>query len=201
MRNQLSWGLLLALGLLASSCSTKSGLAGRVETEVKEKYLKTFNDPASYESVENKYDSVGYSAYRQSLLAGIRQNDIDIKALTASIAKCKNTDGLGAVGLFYGMERAQQLFDKQMSAMKECMQARSVVKKHRAGLIGDTTALARLKLTSHDVYMVHVKHIYRAKNPAGALQRGAFDFDYFPKRDSLVLVANNPAYAEGPTAP
>lgn len=199
MRNQLLWSLLLALGLLGS-CSKQSGLAGRVEAEIKEKYLKTFNDPASYEMVENQYDSVRYSTYRQSLLIGIRQNDKDIKALTASIAKSENTDGLGAVGLFYGMERAQQLFDKQMSALRQCMQARSVAKKHRAGLIGDTTALARLKLTSQDVYVVHVKHIYRAKNPAGALQRGAFDFDYFPKRDSLVLVANNPAYAEGPTA-
>ncbi|MFD2719904.1 hypothetical protein ACFST9_14340 [Hymenobacter monticola] len=70
-----------------------------------------------------------------------------------------------------------------------------------AALLRDTLALAKWKLTSHDVYMVHIKHIYRAKNPAGALQRSAFDFDYFPKRDSLVLVANNPTYTDGPTAP
>lgn len=200
MRNKVYFFSLLVSGVLAS-CGTRSGgLVGRVDKAVRDKYLKTFNDPASYEVVENQYDSVKCSIYRQSLLAGIRQNDKDIKALTASIAKYQNTDGLGAVGLFYGMERAQQLFDKQMSAMKECMQARSGAKKHRAGLIGDTTALARLKPTSQDVYVVHIKHIYRAKNLAGALQRGAFDFDYFPKRDSLVLVANNPAYAEGPTA-
>lgn len=199
MRRQLLFSLLLALGLL-DSCSSKSGLAGRVEAEVKDKYLKTFNDPTSYEGVENKYDSVGYPAYRQSLRAGIQAQEKAIKANTASIARSdKSAKGIGYYGLLYGMEAASRLYAEIQQSKAESAAAREQARQQKADLVRDTLAVAKWKLTSHDVYVVHVKHIYRAKNPAGALQRGALDFDYFPKRDSLVLVANNPAFAEGPT--
>lgn len=200
MRN-IAFACLLLASCALASCGTRSGgLAGRVNNEVKDKYLKTFNDPKSYEVVENKYDSLGYTTYRQSLLAGIRQNDKDIKKLTLSIAKCENVEGLGAIGMFYGMARAQQIFDSQMKERNDCVQARSEARASRVGFVRDTVALARLKLSGKDVYVVKVKHIYRAKNLAGALQRGAFDFAYYPKRDSLVLVANNPEYTEGGAA-
>ena len=200
MRNTAYTLLLLVSGALASCGTRSSGLAGRVNNEVRDKYLKTFNDPQSYEVVENKYDSVGYTAYRRSLLAGIRQNDKAIKENTALIIKSENVKGLGAIGLVYGMQRAQELFNQLMEERRGYVQARSEAKKYRADFVRDTVALARLKLTSKDVYLVRVKHIYRAKNTAGALQRGAFDFDYFPKRDSLVMVANNPEYTEGAAA-
>lgn len=200
MRNQALSCLLVALGLLGS-CGSKSGLAGRVEAEVNGKYLKAFNDPATYEAVENKYDSVGYPAYRQSLLAGIRQNDQAIKENTAAIAKSeKSAKDIGYYGLVYGMAAAQQLYSEIQQSKAKSLEACNEARKYRAGFVGDTVALARLGLTRKDVYVVHVKHIYRAKNPAGALQRGAFDFDYYPKRDSLVMVANNPAYPEGLTS-
>ena len=95
------------------------------------------------------------------------------------------------------MAAAQQLYAEIQQSKAESVKARDEAKQKKAGFVRDTLALAKWKLTSKDVYVVHIKHIYRAKNPAGALQRGAFDFDYFPKRDSLVLLANNPAYAEG----
>ena len=201
MRNIVYTCLLLASCALASCGASSSGLAGRVNNEVKEKYLKTFNDPQSYEVVENKYDSVGYTAYRQSLLAGIRQNDKAIKENTAAIAKSdKSAKDIGYYGLVYGMAAAQQLYNEIQQSKAENVKTRDEARKYRADFVRDTVALARLKLTSKDVYLVNVKHIYRAKNTAGALQRGAFDFAYYPKRDSLSLVANNPEYTEAAAA-
>lgn len=201
MRNPVYLFLLLAAGALASCGASPGGLAGRVSKEVKDKYLKTFNDPASYEVVENQYDSVEYPAYRKLLLVGIRAQEKAIKASKVSIAQSdKSADGIGYYGLAYGMAAAQQLYAEIQQSKDESVKARDEARQQKAGFVRDTVALAKWKLTSKDVYVVHVKHIYRAKNLAGALQRGAFDFDYFPKRDSLVLVANNSAYAEGPTA-
>ena len=201
MRNTAYFFLLLISCVLASCGTHSAGLAGRVNNEVKDKYLKTFNDPVSYEVVENKYDSVGYPAYRQSLLAGIRQNDKAIKENTAAIVKSdKSAKDIGYYGLMYGMAAAQQLYNEIQQSKAESVKTRDEARKYRADFVRDTVALARLRLTSKDVYLVKVKHIYRAKNTAGALQRGVFDFAYYPKRDSLVLVANNPEYTEGPTA-
>ncbi len=196
MRTVIQAAVLLAVSAL-TACHTETGLAGRVSTEIKAKHLKKLNDPGSYEAVENRYDSVRYTTYRAELLDGIRQNDVAIKANTALIAKNdKSAKGIGYYGLAYGMAAAQQLYGELQAARQEYVDARAEAKRNRADMVHDTLALARFKLTKADTYLVKIKHIYRAKNTAGALQLGTFDFDYYPKRDSLVLTASNAEYKD-----
>ena len=190
------------LALLLPACHSETGLAGRVSAEIKAKHLKTLNDPGSYEVVENQYDSVRYVTYREELLAGIRQNGAAIKENTALIAKSKKNadDVIGYYALANGMAAAQQLYSEVLAQQQKYADARTEAKRFRADMVRDTLKLARFKLTKADIYLVKIKHIYRAKNTAGALQRGVFEFDYFPKRDSLVLTGSNPAYNEAAAA-
>ena len=200
MRTNLYAALLLT-ALLLSACHSETGLAGRVSAEIKTKHLKTINDPGSYEAVENKYDSVRYVTYREGLLAGIRQNDAAIRTNTARIAQVEATlKNIGYYGMMYGMEAGQQRYNELQNTRQESVDARTEAKHSRADVVSDTLKLSRLKLTKAAIYLVKIKHIYRAKNTAGALQRGVFEFDYFPKRDSLVLTGNNPEYHEEASA-
>ena len=196
-------GTLLFCSLAACHGPTNP-VAERVNKEVKDKYLKTLNDPSSYELVENTYDTLTCGTYRTALRRELKNSDWYLVTARKTIAKFeKSKDGIGYVGLVYGIPYAQKLYQEMLEARNAAQaQATEAIATH-AATVRDTLLLARLHLNPADVYRVDVRHIYRSKNKTGGQQLGCYDFQYFPKRDSLQFIGENPdfEYEKGKTAP
>ena len=201
----MKFALLLAfVGGLTACHGPTNPVAERVNKEVKDKYLKTLNDPNSYELVENTYDTLMCGTFRADLRRELKNSDRDLAAARKDIAHSKKqADNIGYVGLVYGMATAQNVY-QEILADKAAAEAKATeAKTAHAATVRDTLALARLHLKPADVYRVDVRHIYRSKNKAGGQQLGCYDFQYFPKPDSLRFTGENPEfeYAKGSPEP